>query len=86
MDMITSIGTYLKGIATEAIIRSGDYPRNKGIMEVTVILSELTNVDKIMNYFTTTSNFIYAAKSRWDGTEYERKSTEDIFKDIPSLL
>jgi len=86
MDMVTSLGTYLKDMATEAILRSGDYPREKGLFDVTVILSELTNVSKIMNYFTVTSKYIYAAKQRREGPVFEPKSIEDMFKDIPSLL
>lgn len=86
MDMIRGLGSFTKTIASEAIIRSGDYPRGKSSVNVTVILSELANVTKVMEYFSKTINYIDAAKKKWVGVEYGQKAIEDIFKDIPSLL
>jgi len=86
MDMIRGLGSFTKTIASEAIIRSGDYPRLKHSVNVTVILSELANVTKVMEYFSKTINYIDSAKKKWVGVEYGQKAIEDIFKDIPSLL
>jgi len=86
MDMIKSLGSFTKSVATEAIIRTGDYPRGKDSIGVTLVLSELANVTKVMDYFTKTINYIDAAKRKWGRAEYEHKTIEDIFKDIPSLL
>ena len=55
-------------------------------MDVTIILSELSSVEKVIDYFTETISFISNVKKRWEGIEYERKGIEDAFKDIPSLL
>jgi len=86
MNLIKELAASLKGIATEAIIRSGDYPREKGSLDVTIILSELISVGKVMDYFTKTISFISTVKKRWEGMEDEHKGIEDAFKDIPSLL
>jgi len=86
MEQIKELADSLKRIATEAIIRSGDYPRGKGSLDVTIVLSELTNVSKVMDYFTKTIDYISAIKKRWEGIEYEHKGIEDAFRDIPSLL
>ena len=86
MDMIKELASALRGVATEAIIRSGDYPRGKGSVDVTVILSELAGVGKVMNYFTETIKLISSVKKRWEGVKYEREGIEDAFTDIPSLL
>ncbi len=86
MSLINEIGNSLKHIATEAIIRSGDYPREKRSVEVTLILSELLNVRKVMDYFTTAIHYISSHKKRWEGLEYEPKGIGEAFKDIPSLL
>ena len=86
MDMVRGLGSFTKTIASEAIIRSGDYPRGNGSINVTVILSELANVTKVMEYFSKTINYINASKSNWIGSSNEQKAIEDIFKDIPSLL
>lgn len=86
MDMIRGLGSFTKTIASEAIIRSGDYPRVKNSINVTVILSELANVTKVMEYFSKTINYIDVVKKKGVGVEYGQKAIEDIFRDIPSLL
>ncbi|MFH1647577.1 MAG: tubulin/FtsZ family protein, partial [Chloroflexota bacterium] len=42
MDMVKEIGDYMRDIAPEAIIRNGDYPHERGLVDVTVLLSELS--------------------------------------------
>ena len=86
MDLINGLSDSLKGMATEAIIRSGDYPREKGSLDVTVVLSDLVNSRKVMDYFTKTINYISNAKRRQGGIEYGYRGIEEAFKDIPSLL
>lgn len=86
MNLINEIGSSLKRIATEAIIRSGDYPREKHSLDVTLILSELVSVGKVMEYFTKAIHSISSHKKRWEGIEYEHRGIEEAFRDIPSLL
>ena len=47
VDLIKELGDYLKNVAPNAIIRSGDYPTERGAIEVTVILSQLNDVEKV---------------------------------------
>ncbi len=86
VDLIKELGTYLKTISPEAIIRSGDYPREKGVLDVTVILSELSDVEKVRNYFTKTISLISTLKKRQEGIESKYRGIEVTLKDIPSLL
>ena len=87
MDLINDLSQTLKTMATEAIIRTGDYPRGQSNdVEVTVILSELVNSRKVMDYFSRTIEFINRAKRRQSGVEYEQMGLGETFKDIPSLL
>ncbi len=86
MNLVKELASSLKGIASEAIIRSGDYPRGRGSLDITIILSELLSVSKVMDYFTKTIKLTSAAKQRWQGVETERQNIEDAFRDIPSLL
>ena len=86
MDLINELSASLKRMATEAIIRSGDYPRGKGLMDVTVILSELISSRKVMDYFTKTIAYIDSAGRRRGGIEYGYRGIEEALKDIPSLL
>ncbi len=86
MDMVRDIGGHLKMIAPEAVIRGGDYPREKDLLEVSVILSELTDVAKIMSYFTKAIESISIAKKKEEGKERGHREIDADFKDIPSLL
>jgi hypothetical protein len=52
LDLIKELGNYLKKAARKAIIRSGDYPVGHGIMEVTVILSQLSDVARVRDFYT----------------------------------
>ncbi|TET17755.1 MAG: cell division protein FtsZ [Dehalococcoidia bacterium] len=86
MNLVKDLGAHLKRIAPEAIIRIGDYPREKASLNVTVILSELGGVSKIVAYFTQTIDLITAIKKKREGIEVEHRGLEEAFKDIPSLL
>jgi len=86
VDLIKELGDYLRGIAPQAIIRNGDYPRQRGLLDVTVILSELSDVDKIRFYYTKSTSLIPEVKKRQEETAVKLKAIEDTSKDIPSLL
>ena len=86
MDLIKELGTYIKGLAPEAVIRSGDYPRERGSLDITVILSDLSDVEKVRDYFTKTISLISTLKKRLEGVESKYKGIEVTLKDIPSLL
>jgi len=84
--MIKEIGDYMRDIAPEAIIRNGDYPRERGQVDVTVILSELSDVEKIRDYYSRSTELIPEFKRRQVETEGKLRAMEDVSKDIPSLL
>ena len=86
MDMVKEIGDYMRDIAPEAIIRNGDYPREKGSVDVTVLLSELSDVDKVRDYYLRSTDLIPEFKKRQEETEDRLKALDDVSKDIPSLL
>jgi cell division GTPase FtsZ len=86
MDMVKEIGDYMRDIAPEAIIRNGDYPREKGIVDVVVLLSELSDVEKVRDYYLKSTDLIPEFKKRQEETEDKLRALEDVSKDIPSLL
>lgn len=86
MDMVKEIGDYMRDIAPEAIIRNGDYPRERGLVDVTVLLSELSDVEKVRDYYVRSTDLIPEFKKRQEETEDKLKALEDVSKDIPSLL
>jgi len=86
MNLIKDVGAHLKHLAPEAIIRTGDYPREKNSLDIAVILSELSGVKKIVDYFTKTINIITAIRRKREGVSAEQGDLEQAFKDIPLLL
>ena len=86
MDLVKDLGEYLRDMAPEAVIRNGDYPREKSLIDVTLVLSELGVVDKIKGYYETATQFIHASKGREKQAEGKLKEIEEASKDIPSLL
>ncbi|MFC1956641.1 tubulin/FtsZ family protein [Chloroflexota bacterium] len=85
MDLVKELGEYLRHLAPEAIIRNGDYPREKGVIDVTVILSELRDVEKLRQYYQESVSFIHDDKRKQMESETKLKAMEDESKDIPLL-
>lgn len=86
MDLIKDLSASLRSIATEATIRSGDYPRGKDFLDVTLVLSELTNSTKISDYFSRTLRYIYLKKRRRGEIGEQQVGFEEALRDIPLLL
>ena len=85
MSLFEQLSSALKNVAREAIIRSGDYPREKRSFDVTIILSELTNVGRINELFNKVILYI-ENKRKQKGIASEHGRMEDAFKDIPTLI
>jgi len=86
MDLIKELGDCLRGIAPGAIIRNGDYPRQRGVIDVTVILSHLNDVEKVREYYARSAGIIEELKRKQETTARKPDVTEEASKDIPTLL
>ena len=86
MDLVKALGDYMRDMAPEALIRNGDYPRERGMLDVTVILSELSDVAKVRDYYIKSTSLIPEFRRRQEETEVKLRAIEDTSKDIPSLL
>lgn len=51
MTMIEKLGDYLRDLVPNAMIRHGDYPRGSGYLDVSMLLSALTSVEKVERYY-----------------------------------
>jgi hypothetical protein len=86
MDLIKELGEYLRGIAPGAVIRNGDYPRERGLIDIIVILSQLTDVEKVRHYYAKSAEAVEAIKRKKKATARKLDVTEEASKDIPTLL
>ncbi|MFC1952396.1 tubulin/FtsZ family protein [Chloroflexota bacterium] len=86
MELIKDLGDYLRDMASEAIIRNGIYPRERSKLDITVIMSELSDVEKVRNYYTESTSFIPEVKRRQKRVESKLSKIDEAAKDIPSLI
>jgi cell division GTPase FtsZ len=86
MDLVKELGDYLRDLAPKAIIRNGDYPRQKGALDVTVILSELDSVAKVKDYYCVSTDVIEVIKRKREECDSKLKDIDEAARDIPSLL
>ncbi|MFH0941585.1 MAG: tubulin/FtsZ family protein [Chloroflexota bacterium] len=86
MDLVKELGEYLRALAPQATIRNGDYPREKGFINVTVLLSGLSDMEKVRDYYARSTVFIPEFKRRQVEVAGKLKQIDEAAKDIPSLL
>lgn len=51
MNLLDNLGDYMKNLAKNAVIRSGDYPIRRSLISIDVILSQLGNIDKVQKIY-----------------------------------
>jgi cell division GTPase FtsZ len=86
MDIAKGLGDYLRELAENAVIRSGDFPWDKNSVDVTVVFSQLAFVQKIRDYYDRASAFAHTQKDRLRETSGRLRDMEDAAKELPSLI
>jgi len=86
IDLVKQLGDFLKTVAPESVLRSGDYPRAKGHLGVTVVLSELGDVAKVREFYQRSVELSKEFEKRRQAKESKPDPMEQAGKDIPSLL
>jgi len=86
MDIAKGLGDYLRELAENAVIRAGDFPRDRGSVDVTILFSQLAFVQKIRDYYDRASAFAMTQKDRLKETTGRLRDMEDAAKGLPSLI
>jgi len=86
MDIAKGLGDYLRELASNAVIRSGDFPREKSAVDVTIMFSQLAFVQKIRDYYDRASAFAHMQKDRVKETSGRLRDMEEAAKELPSLI
>jgi len=84
MDLVKTLGDRFKEFAPNAVIRNGDYPRGGGV-DVTVILSELADVEKVRKYYRQSASLMREGPKKHDEAESKLSGMQDAAQDVPSL-
>jgi len=86
MDIAKGLGDYLRELAENAVIRSGDFPRERGAIDVTIMFSQLAFVQKIRDYYDRASAFVRNQRERIKETTSRLRDMEEAAKDLPTLI
>jgi len=86
LEIVKELGDYLRDLAPNAVIRNGDYPRERSSVGVTLILSQLSDVEKVRNYYYKSADLVPKYQSRQKEIETQLKQMDEAGDDIPSLL
>jgi cell division GTPase FtsZ len=86
MDLVKELGDYLREVAPNAIIRYGDYPRERSALGVSVVLSELRSVDRVKEYYDRLPDLMEDKEKRLEDSEAKLKELIDASLSVPSLL
>ena len=85
MDMVKSITDYLKELAPTAVIRGGDFPGEKHMIDITVILSNLSFVPRIKDYYKKATVWAVENKEQLEETRRKVETLAEFAKDLPNL-
>lgn len=86
MDLTQSLGDYMHTAAPNAQVRGGDYPREKGLLDVSIILSNFGEADRIRYFYEKSTALLKEREVREKEKAKRPVATEEAGKDVPSLL
>jgi len=85
MDMVKSISDYIKDLAPSALIRGGDFPGEKRFVDVTLILSQLSFVPRIKDFYEQATQYAKEHEGQLKQTKKKIQSLAELGKDLPTL-
>lgn len=86
VDIAKGLGDYLRELAENAVIRSGDFPRESGAIDVTILFSQLAFVQRIRDYYDRASAFVRDQKDRLKESAGRLRDMEEAAKELPTLI
>ena len=86
MDMVKSVSGYIKELAPSAVIRGGDFPGESHFIDVTVILSELSFIPKVKEYYEQATSWAEQHKGQVEEIKRRVDSLAEMGKDLPTLI
>ena len=86
MDMVKSVSGYIKELAPSAVIRGGDFPGESRFIDITVILSELSFVSKVKEYYEKATSWAEQHKGQVQEIKRRVDSLAEVGKDLPILM
>jgi len=85
MDMVKNVSTYIKELAPTALIRGGDFPGERRYVDITLIVSQLSFVPRIKEFYKQATKYAKEHKGQLEQTKKRIKSLAEAGKDLPIL-
>lgn len=85
-EMFQELGGFLKSVSRGAVLRSCDYPRGSGALNVTVLLSGLSSIERVKGYYDIVGGLVRKVKNKQAEAEKKARAMEAAARKIPSLL
>jgi cell division GTPase FtsZ len=85
-ELFQEIGSFLQKVTRGGMIRSCDYPRGRSEMNVTVVLSGITSIERIKGYYDLVGGLVRKVKNQQAEAEEKAWAMEAAADKIPSLL
>ena len=84
--LVRELGSIMKEMAEDAVIRSGDYPRAGRDVSVTLIFSNLSSVDRLKEFYRDAAGSTSTLKKRHQEAQVRLKEMDEISEGLPSLF
>ena len=85
MDMVKSVSDYISEIAPSAIVRGGDFPGERHFVDITLILSQLSFVPKIKEFYERATLYGEEHKGQIEETRKKIDALSDLGRELPTL-
>jgi cell division GTPase FtsZ len=85
MDMVKTVSDYIAEIAPNALIRGGDFPGEKHFIDLTLVLSQLTNIPRIAEMYEQATRYAEEHKTQIIDTHQKIQQLTEIGRELPLL-
>ena len=85
MDMVKGVSDYVSEIAPGAVVRGGDFPGERHFVDITLILSQLSFVPKIKEYYERATQYGEEHKDQIEETRKKIDALSDLGRQLPTL-
>ena len=85
MDMVKSVSDYVSELAPSAIVRGGDFPGERHFVDITLILSQLSFVPKIKEFYERATQYGEEHKDQIEETRKKIQTLSDLGRELPTL-
>lgn len=86
VNLAQDLGAYLRLLCPQATVRGGDYPVEKGVLDVTVIISELGDAEVVRHFYKKATWLQQEQEARKQARQSKSSLAEEAGKDIPTLF